>query len=63
MDLNIKEMVSKMSDHDDVEDEREQMATEGLNVAAEEMMEALSSHDKIAFTSALRNFVRLARRS
>jgi len=62
MDLNVKDLVSKMGPAKDEDDEEMDIASEGLSVAAEEIMEAFSAHDSEALMESLRNFIRMARR-
>jgi hypothetical protein len=60
MKLNIEEMVSTMKPEGE-RDEMGEVASEGMRVASEEIMEAFSAHDPDAFMKALRNFIRMAK--
>lgn len=58
--IDVKGLVAEMGPQGE-QNEAEVVATEGLTVAAEEIMEAFSASDKDALVDALRNFIKIAR--
>ena len=59
MEVNVKDLVAAAAPKEK-EDEVGSVATEGMQVAAEEILQAFSAHDKDALISALSNFIKMS---